>query len=281
MGHRDASPLGSQCPWIDDSSAQFYHRDTVAPQGTWDADPLGLRHPWIDDRTWTCHSMIRTPECHETCKKPVQQDHNAREWMICYEEALNFSHHTGITSQPAGQKESKIWLTDTKHCYRLRCNEIQDRSAKPETSTGNAISLIPVDALPHSLEVEGFKSPRSKPTEWADWSDDYGPHLSLFCTSRAYTSTNTLDRNTETFSFTSNPTFHKPQEFVKFTKTLQNQEQVLDDTLHMLLSALKKELAYFTEVTDDAGLKRDEFTPEYAELLAWVMRLLTNTLNSY
>ena len=83
-----------------------------------------------------------------------------------------------------------------------------------------------------------------------------------------------LHGNTETLSFTSNPTFHKPQEFTKSMKTLGNQEQVLDDTLHVLLGASKKELAYITEVTDNTGLKRYEFAPEYVELLTWAMHLI-------
>ena len=253
----------------------------MALQSTRDADLLGSRHPWIDDRTLTHHSTIRTPERHETCKKPVLQDHDTCGLMIRHKEALKFSHCTGITSQPAGQKEPKMLLLDTKHCYGLGHNELQDHLAKPEISTGNVTSLIPAEAPLYPPEVEGLKSPRSKPPHRADWSDNYEACTPLFHASRSYVSANMLHGITETLSFMSDPTFLKPQEFAKSTKTLQNQEQVLDDTLHALFGASRNKRAYIIEVMDDTGLKRYEFAPEYAELLVQAMHLITNLLNRY
>jgi hypothetical protein len=170
LGSQDADPPGSRRPWIDDSCTLFYNRDTMALQSTRDADLLGSRHPWIDDRTLTHHSTIRTLERHETCKKPVLQDRNTCGLMIHHEEALKFSCCTGITLQPAGQKEPKMLLPDTKHCYGLglRHNELQDHLAKPEISAGNVTSLIPAEAPLYPPEVEGLKSPRSKPPHRAD-----------------------------------------------------------------------------------------------------------------
>ena len=172
-------------------------------------------------------------------------------------------------------------LMNTKHSYGLRHNELQDHSAKPEISAGDVTSLIPADALLYPPEVEGLKSPRSKPPQRADRSDDYKACPPLCRASRSYASANTLQGNTETLSFTSNPTFHKPQKFTKSTKTPQNQKQVLDDTLRALFGTSRKDRAYIIEVADEAGLKRYKFAPQYAELLTRVMHLITNLLNDY
>jgi hypothetical protein len=68
------------------------------------------------------------------------------------------------------------------------------------------------------------------------------------------------------------------------TKTSRNQDQALTDMLRTLFNTSKDELVFSTyikEVTDDASIKKYEFAPEYAELLARAMDSITCLLNDY
>lgn len=74
--------MGSRRPGIDDSHTLYYNWDTVVLQGPRDANPLGSRHPQIDDLIQThhspellsrgCHHTTGTPECLEAFEMSVQ-----------------------------------------------------------------------------------------------------------------------------------------------------------------------------------------------------------------
>jgi len=70
----------------------------------------------------------------------------------------------------------------------------------------------------------------------------------------------------------------------KSTNTPRDQDQPLVNTLCTLFKASEEEPVLITSITeakDDAGTKKYEFTPEYAELLARAMHLITDLLNNY
>lgn len=131
--------------------------------------------------------MIKTPECHETFKKPVQQVRDAHGLITCHDEALKISLCTGITLQPAGQKESKMPQTNTKYCYGLGCDKVQDRLATPQTSTNAIISLASVDAPPSLLEVGVHELTGRKPLVQSDQVDSFKAHPSRPITSESHT----------------------------------------------------------------------------------------------
>ena len=103
-----------------DSGARFYNRDTVVLQGPRDADPLGSWHPQIDDLIQTSRSMIRTPERYEAFEMPVQQVCHARGSMICHDEDLKLSPCTRITPLTPGRNEPRKPLAGTKDYYELQ-----------------------------------------------------------------------------------------------------------------------------------------------------------------
>ena len=189
-------------------------------QGPRDADPLGSQHPWIDDRTLTCHSTIRTPERQETYEKTVQRDCDTHGSMICHKEALKISLCTGITLQLVRQKESKMPQTGTGNYYERRRNELQDRLAKPGISANDVISYAPADVLSNPLEVKCLRSPKSKLPEPSDQTDCSEAHVLLSSTSRPYEFTDTLHRYTETSSM-SDLAFPRLQKSTEYHEVLR------------------------------------------------------------
>ncbi len=284
LGSRDADPSGSRRLWIDDSRAQFYHRDTVAPQGTRDADPLGSRHPRIDERILTGHSTTRIPERHEAFEEPVQQSLDACKRMIHHDEALRISLCTGITLWPPAHSEPKSPRTDTEDYYRRRCDEVQYRQTLPGNSAGNIISCVPVDAPSNTREVEGSQVPKLKPVALSDQADSFKALLPQPSVLRSYAFSCAPLDNKRNLSSRPDPTVQEIQKLMEFIKTSWNQDQAFANTLRTPFKASGKEQAFivsFTEVVDGVSIKKYKFAPEYAELLARAIHLITNRINDY
>ena len=296
LGSRDADPPGLRRPRIDDSHAPAYHRDTVALQGPRDADPLGSRRPGIDDSIQTrprCsvklinqgrHYTTETPECHETLETLVRRVHHAHRLMTRYKETSKNSSYTDATLQSPVHPEPIPQQMDTESYYRLRRNELPYHLVQPGTSAGSIVSLAPADAPSNPLEVEGLRFPKPRPLAQPDRADSFKAHLPQLSVLGSYAFTCTPHDNKGNLSSTSDPTFQENQILTESTKAPRDQDQVLADTLRVLFKASENEQALLmsiTEVKDDTGVKKYEFAPEYAELLASAMHLITSTLNDY